>query len=569
VCTCIPDCTGKKCGSDGCDGQCGQCIGPQEQCIDGVCTCIPDCAGKKCGSDGCVGDCGKCVPPAPCVTSTCKAGTCEESVQQFFCLIEKVCVPSGTNDPANPCAECDPLTSQDMFSPVLDGIPCGAGHVCFDGVCCDHASHCQGKECGDDGCGGVCGACLDNGSCDQGTCVPQDAECNDHNKIDWDGCTNWKKSESLVNLTTGGAQSAPDIAVLGSGGYVVVWQSAQQDGSADGVFGRIYGADGSALAGEIQLNAFTQGAQSAPAVAALPGGGFVAVWQSLQQDGDNWGVFGRVFSNSGTAAQPETVLNTATAGDQSAPDVAALPGGDFLAAWGGHNDQDQYGVSARLFSTNGSPKGMSKEATSNKNGDAHHPAVAVLADGGFVIAWDVTGQGNFGLEVKARRFDGSGLPLAGELSVNTTTSGDQLAPSAAALGDGGFVVAWQGQDSSGTGVVAQVFTSQGIKKGSELILNSTTLLAQGSPSLCSFSSGGFLGVWTSDGQDKSGLGVIARTFDSNTLPSSFELTANLFTQGEQSGPTCATLPDGSFLVAWHSVGQDSSDLGVFLRRFLP
>ncbi len=55
---CVPDCTDKACGDNGCGGICGAC-GQGESCLDGACVtgCVPSCAGKACGDDGCGGSC--------------------------------------------------------------------------------------------------------------------------------------------------------------------------------------------------------------------------------------------------------------------------------------------------------------------------------------------------------------------------------------------------------------------------------------------------------------------------------------------------------------------------------
>ena len=70
---CVPDCSGKVCGDDGCGGVCGACAG-QTVCQAGQCvsTCTPDCAGKACGDDGCGGSCGSCSGD-----EVCSAGACE------------------------------------------------------------------------------------------------------------------------------------------------------------------------------------------------------------------------------------------------------------------------------------------------------------------------------------------------------------------------------------------------------------------------------------------------------------------------------------------------------------
>lgn len=93
---CTPSCTGKACGDNGCGGSCGTCAGatPQcnasdqcvecltaaahcaagESCTNGSCEtpCVPACTGKECGSDGCGGSCGTCDPE----TETCSESKC-------------------------------------------------------------------------------------------------------------------------------------------------------------------------------------------------------------------------------------------------------------------------------------------------------------------------------------------------------------------------------------------------------------------------------------------------------------------------------------------------------------
>ncbi|MBT4824178.1 hypothetical protein HN695_03315 [Candidatus Woesearchaeota archaeon] len=57
---CMSNCVGKECGSDGCDGFCGDLNGEcpdLKQCINYKCVCVPNCAEKTCGDDGCGGLC--------------------------------------------------------------------------------------------------------------------------------------------------------------------------------------------------------------------------------------------------------------------------------------------------------------------------------------------------------------------------------------------------------------------------------------------------------------------------------------------------------------------------------
>ncbi|MFH1439937.1 MAG: LapA family protein [Candidatus Woesearchaeota archaeon] len=58
---CVPSCSGKECGTDGCGGYCGtkdgKCKKDNEQCLANKCVCQPQCFGLVCGDDGCGGLC--------------------------------------------------------------------------------------------------------------------------------------------------------------------------------------------------------------------------------------------------------------------------------------------------------------------------------------------------------------------------------------------------------------------------------------------------------------------------------------------------------------------------------
>ena len=75
--------------------------------------------------------------------------------------------------------------------------------------------------------------------------------------------------------------------------------------------------------------------------------------------------------------------------------------------------------------------------------------------------------------VYAQRYDAAGVPQGGEFRVNTTTAGDQDVAAVAMDADGDFVVAWQsdGQDGSGCGVYAQRYSAAGVAQGGEFRVN--------------------------------------------------------------------------------------------------
>ena len=74
----------------------------------------------------------------------------------------------------------------------------------------------------------------------------------------------------------------------------------------------------SPLGDEYLVNSYTSGTQkladSGNAVAALPGGGYVVSWTSVNQDGDSGGIYAQRFDADGSASGNEFRVNTTTAG---------------------------------------------------------------------------------------------------------------------------------------------------------------------------------------------------------------------------------------------------------------
>src|SRR5262249_56751936 len=103
-----------------------------------------------------------------------------------------------------------------------------------------------------------------------------------------------------VNTTAAGDQTAPAVAADALGNFVIVWQSAGQDGDGWGVYGQRFAADGTPLGGEFQVNTTAAGDQRDPDVAVDAAGNFVVTWSSWGQDGDGWGVYGQRFAADGT-----------------------------------------------------------------------------------------------------------------------------------------------------------------------------------------------------------------------------------------------------------------------------
>ena len=211
---CVADCGERVCGDDGCGGACGSCpegkaCGSDGQCSctadvglgccgDAVCRvdscggmgavveacpygcgaaaclpCVPACEGRACGADGCGGTCGEapCAAGAVCVDGQC---VCEDLGAVACCA----------GDGAALCA----LDSCGAEIATLEACAYG----CDEGACLPCPPACEGRACGPDGCGGICGACSGGAQCDEEAgacvCVPAGATCCGEARCALDSC---------------------------------------------------------------------------------------------------------------------------------------------------------------------------------------------------------------------------------------------------------------------------------------------------------------------------------------------------------------------------------------------
>ena len=558
MCVCEPECEGKECGIDGCGGTCGTCVGQQEVCIYGACECVPACDGKDCGSDGCNGSCGTC----PLDNDVCESGvcTCEPD-----CLL-KECGPDGCAGSCGTCeagALCTP--SKKCETP---GINCGDGDCKDgDGEDCDNCQQDCGDCCGDEICQPYFLETCESCAADCEFCAEQ---CDDGNTVDWDGCTDSQASEFVVNETVDDEQSHPAAAAFGDGGFVLAWQSKDQDGDKWGIFGRRYLTGGTPGGGEFQINTHIADEQMLPAMAAHANGNFAVAWQSNKQDGDDYGAYLRLFVAGGAPLTGELQASTKKNGPQLGASLTAMSDGGYAVAWSGNGSSEDSGVFIRRISAFGSfPPGGVTGLNSWVTGDQEAVDLAALSSGSIAAVWASKDMDGSGWGISGRVLSGGLQYLTGEFQVNGYSEGDQENPRVAALAAGGFVVCWDGKQAAGDdhGVAARLFLATGEPVGSDFPVNMTTGGNQVLSYPVALAGGGFVASWQGSGQDGSGEGIIFRLFGASGEPASGEIPANLQYDGNQTSPGGTGLPAGGFVLAWTSEKVDDSGTAVVAARF--
>ena len=213
-------------------------------------------------------------------------------------------------------------------------------------------------------------------------------------------------SEFRVNTYTTGYQYRPAAAAYG-GGFLVVWQDGAAPGAPGGagrgVFGQRFDSAGSPLGAEFQVETYTTGFQGAPAVAMDLAGGAVVVWHSDGQDGSDFGIFGQRYNASGTPGGSEFQVNTYTTGRQSYPAVGEeyTGNGCFLVVWSSDGeDGSGSGIFGRVYVFGTQPQGVfpfNQFTTGNQT----RVAVGALPKFDLLAIWDSEGQDGSGIGVYA------------------------------------------------------------------------------------------------------------------------------------------------------------------------
>ncbi|MCB1516205.1 MAG: hypothetical protein KDJ19_01110 [Hyphomicrobiaceae bacterium] len=150
----------------------------------------------------------------------------------------------------------------------------------------------------------------------------------------FDGAGGPIAKEFTVNQAGTGAQSAPSVAKLGNGRFVVTYVSAAGtlDSSGTGIYARIFTANGAAVGDEFLINKTTTlSAQNDPQVVAVGDDWFAVVWTDLSKGDLN--TRARLFNNNGTSASKEFAVHPGYSSQELAPTISFLPDGRLFFAW--------------------------------------------------------------------------------------------------------------------------------------------------------------------------------------------------------------------------------------------
>jgi len=220
-----------------------------------------------------------------------------------------------------------------------------------------------------------------------------------------------------------------------NGSFIVVWN--QYDASYINIYARKFDSSGLPLGDEILVNTAVLGHSEYPKLEVLLNGSFIVTWAS--QVPGSTDILLRLFDSSGVPVGQEFVVNTNISQYHRYPDIAKSADDSFIITWQSYGQgSTDWNIYAQRFDSTGIKLGL--EFQVDDEWACRYPAVAMAADGTFVITWF---QYQYSQYLKGQKFDASGNPFGSQFVIRAPqASGGYELPSIAMINGYAFIVTW-------------------------------------------------------------------------------------------------------------------------------
>jgi hypothetical protein len=377
-------------------------------------------------------------------------------------------------------------------------------------------------------------------------------------------------------------QERPRVTMLARGGAAFAWQSGPD--SRQQIYTRVINGSGVFTDIEVPTSVRSDIPQKTPAIAGLSAGNYVVVWSAFGQEPNAplnlrmSGVFGAIFGPAGQKISAEFQINQFELYNQRNPAVAALPGGGFVVSWisEGNRGESSADVFARIYDANGAPTGA-EFRVNESNRVCSSPAVAVTSTGNITFAWCESAQDlNFeaatgddsltitpinsgdGWDIYASGFTPTGGRITSAARINQRVEGNQRNPSIASVGRAQMIV-WSsfGQDGDWESVIGRGLNGIGAPEGDESIVNTVRIGRQLFPVVRGNGDSRFVVVWSTFTGLTSQVDLKAQRF--NAEQDSVELPP-------AGAPFVSALSQSRLSIAWPSAdGYDVQNYELYIN----
>jgi hypothetical protein len=272
------------------------------------------------------------------------------------------------------------------------------------------------------------------------------------------------------------------------------------------------------------------------------------------------------------------LVNDDTSGgcDQSRPDIAKTPTGNFIVVWMDYRsggDDEFADVYYQRYNSSGNPIGPNVRVNDLPNYAGHSdPAVSANCAGNFVVVWEDYRNGKDDPDIYAQKFDPAGNPMDTNFRVNDDGPGHRQTEPAVAMDCwGDFVVTWRDErqlSTKGADIYAQRYYFPDSTFGYNFYVNDDVGdYDQDHPKIACDSSGNFVITWEdyrSYSYYRTEIFAQRYNYTGTLLGENFTANKDIDT-AEQKSPSVASDGLGNFVIAW----EDGRNWGrdIYAQRY--
>ncbi len=208
------------------------------------------------------------------------------------------------------------------------------------------------------------------------------------------------------------------IAMDSSGAFVIAWED-DHNGDPD-IYAQRYSSSGTPLDSNFKANDDAGSREQLfPDIAIHGSGDFVITWQDYRSG--NPDIYGQRYNSSGQALGSNFKVNDdAGFASQYYPAVVMDDLGNFTITWQDYRN-GKYDIYAQRYDPYGNPLGSNLKVSDDYGTDSQfYPNIASDSYGNFVIVWQDFRNGIFNSDIYAQRYDASGNPVGGNYLVPNT-----------------------------------------------------------------------------------------------------------------------------------------------------
>jgi Ca2+-binding RTX toxin-like protein len=307
-----------------------------------------------------------------------------------------------------------------------------------------------------------------------------------------------------------GDQYGAEIIGLSNGGFAVVYATDNTDDATglanDFPWVNVYDTNFNPIAvAEIPAPEGLEDMQGHPEIIELANGNIAVIWKEGANGANK--VFGTIIDTSTGAVinQEFTVSNYTNDAD---PEAAALANGNWVVAM-----NDAVGVYLQLMDQTGAHIG--DPIVINPDGLPFDPAIAALADGGFVVTWTHNANpGNDRIWGQIHNADGS----VREASYLIGDSGENNQSAVAGLPNGNWAVVYSDTGwGAGDGISLQIFNPSGTAVSGIVRVDTNLNAVEQDPDITILANGFIVVSWTHP-YSATDNDIYARVFDPSGTP---------------------------------------------------